>query len=286
MTNGPALRSRPVGQARGTPLTYGLLLLACVFFLLPIVWIFSTSFKPPAEIFAIPTTLLPRRPNLASYGGALAGGDFTRYLVNSLITATASTAAGLLLGIPAAFGFARFAYRFSGFLLAAAVLTRMFPPIALVMPYFLELKAVGLMDTRLGLIIAYLPIVLPLVIWVLEGFFRDFPKELIEAARMDGLGTVGILVRIVVPLSGPALSVATLFGFLAAWNEFVIALTVTRTPAAMTMPVGIASYVTQFQTYWGQMTATAAVYLVPVLAFTIITQRGIVSGLMSGANKG
>ena len=107
-----------------------------------------------------------------------------------------------------------------------------------------------------------------------------------DAARIDGLGTIGTLVRIVMPLSLPALGVATLFGFLVAWNEFVIALTITRTPAAQTMPVGISTLITQFQMLWGEMMAVAAIYLLPVLAVTVITQRGLVRGLMTGATKG
>ena len=133
--------------------------------------------------------------------------------------------------------------------------------------------------------IGYLPIVLPLMIWILTGFFRDFPDDLVDAARIDGLGTIGTLVRIVLPLSLPGLGVAVLFGFLVAWNEFVIALTITRTPASQTMPVGISTLITQFQTLWGEMMAVAAIYLLPVLAVTLLTQRGIVRGLMSGATK-
>jgi len=142
------------------------------------------------------------------------------------------------------------------------------------------------LNSPVGLIIAYIPIVLPLVIWMLEGFFREFPEELLEAARLDGLGTLRSLIRIVLPLSRPAIAVAALFGFLSAWNEFVIALTLTSTPRAQTMPVGIASYVTQFQTLWGQMTAASVLYLVPVLIATLFAQRHIISGLMSGATKG
>jgi multiple sugar transport system permease protein len=135
-------------------------------------------------------------------------------------------------------------------------------------------------------VIAYIPIVLPLVIWMLEGFFREFPEEVLEAARLDGLGTMRMLLLIVVPLSRPSIAVAALFGFLAAWNEFVLALSLTRTPDAQTMPVGIASYITQFQTVWGSMTAASVLYLLPVLVVTIIAQRGIIAGLMSGATKG
>ena len=188
--------------------------------------------------------------------------------------------------MPAAWGFAKFAYPGSGALLSFTVVTRVFPPIALALPFFLQFRAFGLIDTPLGLVIAYLPIVLPLMIWILTGFFRDFPDELVEAARIDGLGTLGTLVRIVMPLSLPGLGVATLFGFLVAWNEFVIALTITRTPAAQTMPVGISTLITQFQTLWGEMMAVAAIYLLPVLAVTVISQRGLVRGLMSGATKG
>jgi multiple sugar transport system permease protein len=261
------------------------LLVTCALFLLPIFWILSTSLKPSSEILVTPSSLWPQEFTLDHYGVALAG-DFQRYLVNSLIAAFGSTAIGLLLAVPAAFGFAKFRYPGSSALLSFTVVTRVFPPIALALPFFLQFRSWGLIDTPLGLVIAYLPIVLPLMIWILAGFFRDFPDELIEAARLDGLGVMGTLVRIVVPLSLPGLGVATLFGFLVSWNEFVIALTITRTPAAQTMPVGISTLVTQFQTLWGEMMAVAAVYLLPVLAVTLLTQRGLVKGLMSGAVKG
>ena len=124
------------------------------------------------------------------------------------------------------------------------------------------------------------------MIWILTGFFKDFPSEIVDAARIDGLSVIGTLIRIVIPLSLPALSVAILFGFLVAWNEFVIALTLTRTPAAQTMPVGISTLITQFQTLWGEMMAVAAIYLTPVLLVTVFSQRGLVKGLTAGATKG
>ena len=265
--------------------TYLFLGIVCLLFLLPIYWIFATSIKPTAEILVTPTSLVTAHPTLDHYGMALAG-DFRRYLVNSLVAAGGATALGFLLAVPAAWGFAKFAYPGSTALLSFAVVTRVFPPIALALPFFLQFRTLGLIDTPLGLIVGYVPIVLPLMIWILAGFFRDFPNELIEAARIDGLGTVGTLLRIVLPLSLPGLGVAVLFGFLVAWNEFVIALTITRTPAAQTMPVGISTLITQFQTLWGEMMAVAAVYLLPVLAVTVISQRGLVRGLMSGATKG
>ncbi len=259
---------------------------ASLLLLLPILWIFATSLKPTSEIFAIPPQLLPQAPTLEHFQDVLADGGLLQMFGNSLFVGACATAISLVLGIPAAFGFARFRYRMSGVLLGAALVTRMFPPVALALPFFLQFRELGLINTTTGLVIAYIPIVLPLVIWMLEGFFREFPEELLEAARLDGLGTLRALLQIVVPLTRPAIAVAGLFGFLAAWNEFVIALSLTRTPEAQTMPVGIASYITQFQTVWGAMTAASVLYLLPVLVVTLVAQRGIIAGLMSGATKG
>lgn len=259
---------------------------AVLLFLLPLIWIFTTAVKPSTELFAIPPKLLPSAPTAGNFAAVFTDGDILRMFGNSLLVGVLATLISLLLGLPAAFGFARHRYRLSGVLLAAVLVTRMFPPVALALPFFLELRQVGLLNSPGGLVIAYIPIVLPLVIWMLEGFFREFPEEVLEAARLDGLGTLQSLVRIVLPLSRPAVAVAALFGFLSAWNEFVLALTLTSTPQAQTMPVGIASYVTQFQTLWGQMTAASVLYLVPVLIATLLAQRHIISGLMSGATKG
>ena len=282
----PAARRRAVRRAGGST-AFALIGAAAAFlFLLPVIWVVSTSLKPDAEIFAIPPTLLPQAPTLEHFGSVLGDETVLQFFRNSVLASGGATAVGLLLGIPAAFGFARFRYRFSGVLLGSVLVTRMFPPVALALPFFLQFRQLGLIDSPVGLVIAYVPIVLPLIIWMLEGFFRELPEELLEAARLDGAGTVGTIVRIVLPISKPAIGVAALFGFLAAWNEFVIALSLTRTPDAQTMPVGIASYITQFQTLWGDMTAASVVYLVPVLVLTLLCQRGIISGLTAGATKG
>jgi multiple sugar transport system permease protein len=265
--------------------TYSLLIVVAILVLVPIYWILATSVKPTSEILVTPTHLLTGAATLDHYGEVFAG-DFQRFLFNSLIAASGATAIGFILSVPAAWGFAKYRYPGSGSLLSFIVITRVFPPIALALPFFLQFRTLGLVDTPVGLIIGYVPIVLPLMTWMLAGFFRDFPDELVEAARIDGLGVLGTLIRVVLPLSLPALGVAVLFGFLVAWNEFIIALTLTRTPASQTMPVGISTFITQFQILWGQMMAAAAIYLVPVLVVTIVTQRGLVTGLMSGSTKG
>lgn len=269
----------------GDAATYVFLVVICALFVVPILWILSTSFKTPGEIFTTPTTMLPQQPTVENYATIAAGG-FRWYFLNSVIAATGATIVGLLFCVPAAYGFAKYRYRSSAALLAFTVVTRIFPPIALALPFFLQFRLLGLIDTPFGLILAYIPVVFPLMIWILEGFFRDYPGEILDAARIDGLGPIRTLTRIVLPTSLPALGVATLFGFLVAWNEFLIALTLTRTPAGQTLPVGISTLITQFQTLWGQMMAVAAIYLLPVLAVTLLAQRGLVRGLMSGATKG
>lgn len=283
----PVERRRPTPRAVSRRTAFAVVATLGAFLLLmPVIWIVSTSLKPDREIYAIPPTLLPQSPTLEHFASVLADETVLRFFGNSLVASAGATAISLLVGIPAALGFARFRYRMSGVLLGAVLVTRMFPPVALALPFFLQFRQLGLTNSSLGLIIAYIPIVLPLVIWMLEGFFRELPEELMEAARLDGLGTVGTLLRIVLPIAKPAVAVAALFGFLAAWNEFVIALSLTRTPEAQTMPVGIAGYITQFQTLWGDMTAASVVYLVPVLIVTVLSQRGIISGLTAGATKG
>lgn len=264
---------------------YAVLVLAAAVLVAPILWIISTSLKSTPEILVTPTTLFPAKPTLEHYGVALTG-DFRSFMLNSLIAAGGATGLGLVLSVPAAFGFAKLAYRGSQGLLSLIVVTRVFPPIALALPFFLQFRIIGLIDTPWGLVVAYLPIVLPLMIWMLYGFFKSFPGELLEAAEVDGLGPFQTLVRIVLPLSLPGLGTTALFGFLVAWNEFVIALTLTRTPGGQTMPVGISTLITQFQVLWGEMMAVAVIYLLPVLAVTIVTQRGLLQGLMAGATKG
>jgi multiple sugar transport system permease protein len=273
--------SRPSALVHYTVLTVAGLLV-----LVPFTWLITTSLKTDGDIFAVPPELIPSPITFDHYSQIWSASSLGSFLGNSVIVAGGSTLFALLVGIPAAYGFARFRFRLAGALLAIVVISRMFPPVALVVPYFRGMREVGLIDTKLGLMIAYIPVVLPLVVWVLEGFFRDFPRELEEAAELDGLGTLATLRRVVMPLSRPAISVAALFGFLAAWNEFVLALALTRTPSAQTLPVGLAGYVTQFQTFWGQMTAASVIYLAPVIVVTLLAQRGLIRGLTAGGLKG
>ena len=266
-------------------LYYLVLVIVACFALFPFFWVVGTSLKTDIEVVSVPPVLLPIPPWFGQYMSMLTTTEFVRYLQNSAITSVGATAICLLLGVPAAYGFARFHYRLDQVAFGGIIAARMLPTVLLTIPYFFVMQSLGLMNTTAGLIIVYVPVALPLMIWILEGFFRTIPHEIEEAAEVDGLGTLGILIRIVVPLSLPALAVATLFGFLQAWNEFVLALTISRTADSTTVPVGLASFITTFQTFYGQMTAAATVYAAPGILVALVLHRGLVRGLVAGATR-
>jgi ABC-type glycerol-3-phosphate transport system permease component len=266
-------------------ISYLILIVMSIFVLFPFLWIFITSLKSDKDMFAIPPVWIPNPITLKNYADVLKEGDFQSYMKNSLVVAIVSTALAMIIGTPSAYGFAKYRFKFSGSLFMGIVAVRMFPPIILGMPFFFMMRSLGLINTNLALIITYLPLELTLIIWIMEGFFRQISVEIEEAAEIDGLGAFGKFMRIALPLSLPALGVASIFAFLVAWNEFMFALTLTRTADAQTMPVGIAGYVTIFQTFWGKMAATSVLYIIPVVLFTIVAQKGLIKGLTAGGNK-
>ncbi len=267
-------------------LTYLALSVMAVLVLLPFLWTALMSLKLDRDLLSIPPTFLPNPPTLFQYRETFRSGDFLNYFRNSIIVSSVSTGLALAIGVPAAYGFAQFRYRLSGILFGVIVATRMFPPVTLIIPYFLFMRSAGLLDTHFALIITYVTIQLPLVIWILEGFFRELPNEVVEAAQIDGLGPTGVFVRIGIPLSMPAVSVAASLAFIAGWNEFIFALALTRTPDAQTVPVGLASGITSQGFDFGPITAGATLYVLPVLLFTFLAQKGLVKGLATGGSTG
>jgi ABC-type glycerol-3-phosphate transport system permease component len=266
-------------------MTYAVLLLMAAFILFPFLWTLITSLKTQGQLFTIPPEILPSPITLENYVDVLKDGSLMVYMKNSIIVAVVTTFLSLLIGAPAAYGFAKYSYRYSGLMFAFVVAIRMVPTIVLSVPYFLMMSQLDLLNTKVALIITYLPLELTLTIWLLEGFFRQIPKELEEAAEIDGLGVIGKLFRIILPISLPSVAIAALFSFLISWNEFMLASTLTRTADAQTMPVGIASFVTTFQTYWGKLTANGMLYILPVMLFTLLAQKGLIKGLTAGAVK-
>ena len=265
---------------------YLILLITSAFVLFPFLWTLITSLKPEVQIFAIPPIWLPDPVTLKNYTDAFGSGDFIQRFGNSIIIALGSTAISMIIGIPASYGFARYPYRGSKSIFLTITAVRMLPVVVLGIPMYLMMRNIGLLDTKMGLIIIYLPLQLTLNIWMMYGNFKKVPSELIQAAYIDGLGPLNTLIRIVVPITVPMIAVATVFSFLASWNEFFFAMLTTSSSRSMTLPVYIAGNITSQRIFWGRMTAMGIAFAIPAIIFTLIAQKGLVRGLTAGAVKG
>jgi multiple sugar transport system permease protein len=257
--------------------------LLLVVMLLPFLWLLQLSFKPTAQILEFP----PRFafvPTLQHYV-AIWNGDFPASFFNSLVTSSVSTALALAVGVPAAYALSRWNAR-GGFRIGLAILlTRMAPPIAFTIPFFLAYRWLGLLDTRTGLIVIYLTFNLPLVVWMMRPFFDAVPASLEEAALMDGAPWRTVFIEIVMPLAAPGLAATAILCFLYAWNDFFFALILTRTDAR-TAPVAVVNFMNYEGWEWGKIAAGGSLVMAPVLLFAMLVRRYLVSGLTAGAVKG
>lgn len=262
------------------------LTLAAAVTLFPILWTLITSFKTDLQMFAIPPKIIPNPPTIKHYQEVLSSSNFFSYFRNSFVVATVSIAVSMAAAIPAAYGFARFGRRASKPLFGAVTAVRMIPQVAMVIPYFLIIRQMQLSDNPIALILVYIPFEMALVIWILKNFFAQIPREIEEAAEIDGLGPLGRLIRIIIPLSKSSIGVSIILAFQYSWNEFMFALSLTSTPRSQTLTIGIAGNVTSFQTFWGNMSAMAILFMIPILIVTAIFQKDLVKGLTAGAVKG
>jgi multiple sugar transport system permease protein len=253
--------------------------------LFPIIWIVLTAFKDQQEVTKIPPSLFVTAPTLDNFWQAMEA-QFPVALRNSLIVGLGSTLVAMILSVPAAYAFARHPFPGSRALLLTMLIVRMVPGIALVIPFFKMMDSLGLLNNDTALIITYLSFQIPFAVWLLEGFFRALPRELEESALVDGCTRFRAFRSIVLPLAAVGLATAAIFCFIMSWNEFLYAVTLTRTLDAKTGPVAIAEAVTSYQIFWGRMAASATIYVLPVLLFNFFFQRFIVRGLTLGAVKG
>jgi multiple sugar transport system permease protein len=209
------------------------------------------------------------------------------FLTNSLIVVTVAVAVSLVLGTLAAYALARFRLRFglNESALVAALLVRTLPPILLVVPVYLTLSKTGLLNTRLGLIIVYAGLNTSFVIWMMQSFLEEIPRDIEEAAMVDGDSRLRALWRVVLPLAGPGLAATAIFSVITTYNDFLLALTVTSTPSAQTVPVGVSTLIGKIQIEWGPMAAAGVVGALPIMIFAVVVQRHFVRGLTLGAVK-
>ena len=238
-------------------LSYAVVGVGMVVFAFPIIWLFLGSLKQPVDILAV---TIPTNPTLVNYSTVLDTYPVLRYLRNSLVVALASTTLSLVTGSLAAYGFARDRYAFAGqrSVLLFILLLRMLPGIALGIPLYLLFSRLGLVNRPPALILAHAALQLPLVVWIMQGFFRDVPVELEEAGMVDGSTRLTVLWRIVLPLATPGMAVAAILSFLLSWNEFSLALILTSSPELQTMPVALAQMNLLYGIRWDLLSAAAA----------------------------
>ena len=268
-------------------LAFALLVLGIVLFAtFPFYYAVITSFKSGAALFQV--DYLPGEFDWQNYVAVFREQPFGRNILNSILVATTVVAAGLALALTAAYALARQRFRGRRLLLAVVLGVTMFPQIAVLSGLFELVRALGLYNRLSSLGISYMLFTLPFTVWILTTFLRDLPRELEEAAIMDGASSLTILLRVFMPLMGPALVTTGLLAFIAAWNEFLFALTFTLTGAQRTVPVAIAliSGASQYELPWGQIMAASVVVTVPLVVLVLVFQRRIVAGLTAGALKG
>jgi len=257
--------------------------LVLIVLLLPFLWLLQMSFKSNDLILQFPPPLI-FTPTLANYT-SLWQSAFSASFVNSLLSASFSTAFALLFGVPAAYALSRWAGRGKRALSFAILVTRMAPPIAFTIPFFLFYRWIGLLDTVTGLVLIYTSFNLPLVIWMMQPFFATVPPSLEEAAPADGAATRTVLLKIVLPMVAPGIAAAAILCFLYAWNDFFFALILTRT-SARTAPVAVVNFMNYEGWEWGKIAAGGSLVMAPVLIFSLAVRRYLVSGLTAGAVKG
>jgi len=245
-----------------------------------------TSLKTQVEVFAAPPTLYPQRPILANYVNLFMHRNLGAYLLNSVIIVTCSVSLAMATGSLAAYALARLQLgkvkeRISFWMLAA----RMIPPVAIVVPIFLMLQHLGLINKYPGLILVYTAMNLPFVVWMMRSFFQEIPIDLEEAAMVDGATRFRSFRDIILPLAAPGLVATAIFSVIVTYNEFFFALILTSTPAAATLPVGTAALIGKTQTLFGEMAAAGVVATIPLIVFALLVQRHLVRGLTLGAVK-
>jgi len=266
-------------------------LLVALITLFPILWMVSTAFKPATEWYSLTPHPLPRHPTLANFraviDGNVIGLPYWNFLKNSLFVTVVSVAAASLIALLAAIALARFRFRFRTTYLIMLLIVQMLPQQALVIALFLDFRSLNLLDSLVGLILVYTAFALPVTIWMLRNFVAAVPRELEEAAAIDGAGPVRVFWKILLPLVAPGLVATSVFAFIFAYNEFIFALTFLGVDAAkFTLPIYVQYFYGRNGADWGAIMAASTLFTIPVMAFFLLLQRRLTTGLVAGAVKG
>ena len=268
--------------------TFSLMVVMCV----PGLWVMLSGFRPNREILAKPAIWIPEDLSLRNFAAIFGFGDaqvaipVLSYFSNSLIIAVTSTVIAILIGMSGGYAFARFHFVGKNSLFLGLMLSRAVPGIALSLPVFIIWSRLGLIDEKLGVIIVYVALNIPFTIWLIDGFFRQIPKEMSEAAQVDGCTRWQAFWRIEFPLARSGIASASVFAFLTSWNEYALASQLTRSTDSKTLPVGLMDFTAQFTIDWAGMCAMAVIIIIPALILTFLVQKHLISGLTFGGVKG
>jgi multiple sugar transport system permease protein len=266
------------------------LVLLLAFAVIPMLWMLSTSLKGQFAALSQPPQWIPSNPTLQQYQTLLSptgtvGPVFLRYFFNSILVSTTTTILGVLVAVPAAYAFSRFKFPGKDLLFFAVLIRNMFPVVVFLIPLFILMRALHLVNTYWSLILTYMTFGLPLSIWLLKGFYDNIPEELERAARIDGASRFKAFWLIIMPLSSPGIVATAIYAFIASWNEYVYALTFLNSESLLTLPVGLQHFFTEFATNWPGLMAAAFIMSVPVVVMFMVLQKQFVRALTEGAIK-
>jgi multiple sugar transport system permease protein len=274
---------------RGLPerlIIYAIATTFTVFAAFPVLWALNISLKSERDVLTHHLDLIPNPATLTNYIAIWTQSNLPDLMWNSAVTTFFTVAICVVAGTMAAYSLSRMQFRGRQNVLLFFLILRMFPVVLMIIPLFIIMRQAGLLDTRIGLALAYTAFLLPIFIWMMKGFFDAIPMELEEAARIDGCTRLGAMIRIVLPLVQGGLWACAVFIGIAAWNEYLFALMLTTSSGSRTWPVGLQLMVGEFQLPWGALTAGGILSILPVLALFAIVQRSMVRGLAQGAVKG
>lgn len=260
------------------------LALALAGVLVPIGWLLLTSLKSGSGIFE--PRYLPRNPTLEAYREVVIGAGFWRGVYNSIVVSSATTVLVVVLSVPAGYAFSRFRFPFDDLVFVGVIVSRLFPPIGIIVPYYQGIATLGLLDTRAGIVIAHTYLWLPLMIYIMRNFFVSIPEELDEAALVDGCTRLQAFRRVVLPLAKPGVATVVVLTFLYSWREFLFAFMISETLASKPISVAVYSVVGEVSIHWEQLAAAAIVAILPAAIVVVCFQRYVVDGLTAGALKG
>jgi multiple sugar transport system permease protein len=252
----------------------------------PMIWIVLTSLKNEIELQQTPITYLPRAPSFTSYAQVFEQQPFAQYFLNSVLVAGLSTIICVFIAALAGYAIARVNLPFKRFISIAVVAASIFPVVSLIVPLYQMMLALGWLNTYLALVVPYAAFSLPISILTLAAFFQGIPKELEDAAMVDGCSRFGALWRVIVPLAAPGMATAAILAFVNSWNEFLLALTFASNPATRTVPPAVALYQGEFSFPWPVISAAITIAIIPIIAIILIFQQRIINGLTAGSVKG